>query len=250
MRDAGSLGDRPRVLVAIPYPSVQWVREYEWHDRHSRAEIELVVFEDTGVWETASSASLPITLLPKRASAVLESSAPDVVVIHGLVQPKAVRSIRRFCSRHGIPFVVRTDGNIVRETVRPFRHRVKRPLYRRVIRAASAIAVAGTQNRRFYESFTSADEVRHREVFLPFRLDIDSLDTIGPGSRSEARAHFGLEDSDTVVTVVSRVSSEKGIDLFVDAMDGLAGRARAAVGLIAGSGPQMEELGRRSRALG
>lgn len=68
-----------------------------------------------------------------------------------------------------------------------------------------------------------------------------------PGRRSvEWRQRFGVGDDDVVVAFVSRLVTEKGLDVLIDVINGLKTRGIAHRSLIVGDGP---ERGRLDRAL-
>jgi glycosyltransferase involved in cell wall biosynthesis len=60
--------------------------------------------------------------------------------------------------------------------------------------------------------------------------------------RGATRASLGLDDGDFAVLCVANLRSEKGVDVFVDAVVGARERVPALCGLIAGEGPERERL--------
>ena len=70
------------------------------------------------------------------------------------------------------------------------------------------------------------------------------LDRFSPAHRSEAWRHeHGYTPGETVVSFVSRLVKEKGVDVFVDVVHRLQGEGLAVRALVVGDGPEREALG-------
>ncbi len=110
--------------------------------------------------------------------------------------------------------------------------------------------------RRFYAqcrhvyvpSPSMAEVLRAHGITEGLRLWERGVNTrrFNPSQRSAAwrRAH-GLAEDEVVVTFVSRLVLEKGLDLFADVIEGLEARGVPHRSLIVGDGPAREEMEKR-----
>ena len=107
--------------------------------------------------------------------------------------------------------------------------------------------------RRFYRpcrhvyvpSPSMAEVLRHRGVSSGLRLWQRGVDTarFSPERRSlDWRHAYGIGDDEVVVTFVSRLVREKGLDVFADVIEGLRARGVPHRCLVVGDGPARAEM--------
>jgi len=107
--------------------------------------------------------------------------------------------------------------------------------------------------RSFYEqcrhvyvpSPSIADDLRHHGITEGIRLWRRGVDTsrFSPEHRSMAwRRAQGIDDEDVVVTFVSRLVWEKGLDVYADVIERLEAQGVPHRSLIVGDGPAKDEL--------
>ena len=103
--------------------------------------------------------------------------------------------------------------------------------------------------RHFYQrcehvyppSQSMADELREDGIGKDIRLWTRGVDSImfNPDKRDmEWRRSIGFEDNDVVIAFVGRIVLEKGIDIFVDAIN----RTKGVKALVVGEGPERERF--------
>ena len=164
-------------------------------------------------------------------AALIRALGPDVVHSHGSrVDVVDGETIRRL----GVPTVSTVHG----WTGGSIRNRLYEYLHRRSLRHFDAvIAVSEPIARGLVSSGVSSDRVHTLpNAFTPIA---ESL------SRADARGELRLAPSAHVAGWVGRLSREKGIDVFVDAMPRLAADS-TVVGCVVGDGPEREREAARA----
>ena len=152
---------------------------------------------------------------------------PDIVQTHGY---KSAVLGRLAQTVHGVPWIAYYHGR----TTTSRRVRAYHLLERWLMSGAAAIACVAPGVE---EHLNLKD--RARRYIIP-----NGAFSLAPASssRAETRARFGFSDSQPVVGWVGRLSSEKGPDLFLQAMQ-IVHRDRPEVaGLLVGEGPMRGEL--------
>lgn len=157
-------------------------------------------------------------------AALIQTLGPDVVHSHGSrVDVVDGETIRRL----GVPTVSTVHG----WTGGSIKNRLYEYLHRRSLRNFDAvIAVSEPIARGLVSAGVSSDRVHSvRNAFTPVGELL---------SRADARRELDLSPSAQVVGWMGRLSREKGIDVFVDAMARLP--ASAVVACVIGDGPERE----------
>ena len=110
--------------------------------------------------------------------------------------------------------------------------------------------------RRFYRpcqhvyvpSPSMAEVLRHRGITSGLRLWQRGVDTarFSPDRRSlDWRRAHGIADEEVVITFVSRLVREKGLDVFAEVIEGLRARGLPHRCLVVGDGPAREDVQQR-----
>lgn len=119
-------------------------------------------------------------------------------------------------------------------------------LHRLCLRTADRVLVAGDESERQLLSLGVAPERIDR---YHFPVDLGRFRPSGADRRERARARWGLGSADHVVVSVGRLTPEKGLDLVIDALGGLAAGARPLL-VLAGDGPERASLVRQAERAG
>lgn len=166
----------------------------------------------------------------RQLASLIKALRPDVVHSHGsrvdVVDGETIRQL-------GIPTVSTVHG----WTGGSIKNRLYEYLHRRALRHFDAvIAVSEPIARGLASHGVSSDRVHLvRNAFTPVAALL---------SRADARRDLDLSASAHVVGWMGRLSREKGIDVFVDAMARLP--ADAVVACVIGDGPEREREAARS----
>lgn len=127
--------------------------------------------------------------------------------------------------------------------------------YLHYYRAGFAAPAAWSIGRRFYNrcddvlvpAQTLIDELRAHGITAPMRLWPRGIerDRFSPSFRSETwRAGHGFSSEEIVVSFVSRLVKEKGLDVFIEVVRSLQQEGLPVAALIVGDGPEREALSR------
>ena len=138
------------------------------------------------------------------------------------------------------------DENIAQGDKSALRRALRRALERMVYRRAQRVVVLSSAFRRLLIE-------RYRVV--PWRVRVEppgvDLERFSPGDRRSAREQLGMQSSSFVAVAVRRLVPRMGLDLLIDAWEqALAQLPPQAVLLVAGDGPQRDELETRIAAAG
>jgi glycosyltransferase involved in cell wall biosynthesis len=156
------------------------------------------------------------------ARQALEDFAPDVVLLGGWNQP-AFWSGLRWARRHERPVVLWVESTLHDERSGSL---VLERLKRRAVAAAAGFLVPGRAARAYVESLGVSEE---RIVIAPNAVDL-SIFSVEPDRRGREGCTF---------LYVGRLAPEKGLDMLLRAFERVPGEL-----LIAGSGPQQDDLQR------
>jgi glycosyltransferase involved in cell wall biosynthesis len=99
-----------------------------------------------------------------------------------------------------------------------------------------------------YRRITARMGMGDRARLVPSGVDVAGLRA--RAGKVDLRAKLGLSPSTPVVGMLSRLSLEKGVDLFVEAMSYVARRLPEARGVVFGTGPEEARLKEQTRRLG
>jgi glycosyltransferase involved in cell wall biosynthesis len=162
----------------------------------------------------------------------LERFASDLVIVGGWNQPAFLQAAR-FSRRQRVPFVLWVESTARDE--RP-NNRLLELLKGRLIRAAHGFLVPGRAAAEYLRGFGVTDD---RIAVAPNAVDESLAQQVAElrARRDELRAELGLHGC--TFLSVSRLSREKGVDLLLEAFDGVPGQL-----VVAGGGPQSDELRR------
>ncbi len=170
----------------------------------------------------------------------LTEARPEVVVVSGWSTFAAQAAIT-WCRVKDVPYVLVVESHD--EGPRAgWRRSVKGTVVPPVVRNASGVLVTGTLARNSMISRGAAPE--------RVRVFANTIDVEGFGQRAdrlveqrpELRAEFGADPEDVVVLSVARLVPEKGLDTLIRAVAAVADHPIVLV--LAGDGPEREELGR------
>ncbi len=178
------------------------------------------------------------TRFPARLRRQVEAFAPDVVHIAtpDILGHRALRWARR----RGLPVVATYHTHFVSYldyyglgAGRPLFHAIARHFYNRCTEV-------------YVPTPAMEADLRLQGVTAPIRLwprGIE-LDRFSPAHRSEAwRAEHGFGPDEVVVSFVSRLVKEKGLDVFSDVIRTLQAEGLPVRALVVGDGPEREALG-------
>ncbi len=188
---------------------------------------------------------LPARLLAMRAAAARAAQSADVVDVHFALY--ALLPILTTMARRR-PLVVHFQGPWADESAISGGRRssvaAKRAVERLVYRRAQRIVVL---------SDAFADIVTQRYGVDPERVEVIppgvDLERFHPGDRTAARARFGLAPSTFVVVAARRLERRMGLDSLLDAWAELEPQLPEAQLLLAGDGPERDQLERRRLGL-
>jgi glycosyltransferase involved in cell wall biosynthesis len=159
---------------------------------------------------------------------------PGIVHTHGRRSDVVAGLVAR---RLGIPTVATVHGAIGGT----LRNRVYMRIQHRALRRADAVvAVSDVIARKLVASGVDARKVH--------RIQNAFADATSRPPRAVARSALDLPDDAPVIGWVGRLSSEKGADVFLDAIAGL--QDGNAVASVIGAGDELEGLQRRAERLG
>jgi glycosyltransferase involved in cell wall biosynthesis len=167
---------------------------------------------------------------------LLRRFRPDVVIVGGWNQPAFWEAlVEARVSR--TPSLLWVESNATDSRSAPDAVR------RLALRLATAFLVPGRASRAYLRSFGVADgrifDAPNAIDFLVFAERVEAERT----HRDALRARLGLEGC--VFLYAGRFDREKGLDVLLDAVDGVGGQLVAA-----GSGPLEPDLRRRARVVG
>jgi glycosyltransferase involved in cell wall biosynthesis len=176
-------------------------------------------------------------MLVRRLREVLESLDPQIVQTHGYRPTALMYLLRR--SGGAWPWIVYYHG----ATTENWKVRLYHWLDQRLMPAADRIVVMSSRHERNAPA-RARDRVRVlHNAAIPERLD--------PVVEARAEESLrGLPLDSPVLGVVGRLSSEKGVDIFLDAARLLVDRGVAFSAIIVGDGPDRDALERTSIRLG
>ena len=167
------------------------------------------------------------------------------VIFNGYSSLTAVR-VLRWCNRAGVAALIRSDSNIRSERASsglPLMRWLKKRLVTWFVKRCDAVMPMGELGVQYFEKY-GAD--RSRCFFSPSIPDYRMFSDI-PAERVAAfRAKHGLSADRRSILFCGRLTRDKRVDLLVDAFARLAADRPQWDLLIAGSGPQEEELKRRA----
>ncbi len=104
-----------------------------------------------------------------------------------------------------------------------------------------------TNSRSIREVIVSEDGVpQHKAFYLPNFLDDDAFEDTVRADRTEKLQSWGVPDGCFIVGSVSRLAPVKNLELLIDAVPHIDGRARF---VIIGDGPCREDLEKRARSI-
>lgn len=106
------------------------------------------------------------------------------------------------------------------------------------------VVVLSDHYRRLAQRMGMGDRVR----LVPSGVDIAGLRA--RANKVDLRAKLGIAPATPVVGMLSRLSLEKGVDLFVEAMAYVARRLPEAIGVVFGTGPEEARLKEQAHRLG
>jgi glycosyltransferase involved in cell wall biosynthesis len=176
----------------------------------------------------------------------LEEARPDVVVVSGWSTFAAQGTIA-WCRARGVPYVLVVESHD--EGPRPgWRRTVKDTVVPRVVGSASGVLVTGTLAR---DSMVDRGAAPERVRVFANTIDVEEFGKraveLGP-RRGELRAALGAGDEDVVVLSVARLAPEKGLTTLVAAV--AEAEDDRLLPVVAGDGPEREELDRFAASLG
>ena len=178
------------------------------------------------------------TRFPARIRRQVEAFAPDLV---HLATPDILgHRALRWARRRGLPVVSTYHTHFVSYldyyglgAGRPLFHAIARHFYNRCTEVYVPTAAMET-------------DLRGQGVRVPIRLwprGIE-LDRFSPAHRSEAwRSEHGFGPDEVVVSFVSRLVKEKGLDVFSDVIRSLQAEGLPVRALVVGDGPERGSLG-------
>lgn len=172
--------------------------------------------------------------------ALLDRLNPGVVILSGY-RSAIYRAARRWCLRRGVPYCLRSDGN-VHWLDAPGRKGLKAFLrsiwLSNCVRQAKQCLVTGTTNRGYWQRFGMQPR---QEGWFPQWIDyplFSSARAMRKNQRDELRKEFGIRLPYTVFTA-GRILDWKRVDLLCEAMLRLDDRLGLVV---AGHGPVENEV--------
>lgn len=188
---------------------------------------------DAGVDHVVVAEHGPADLgLVRRTAAVLAAFDPDVVQTHGY-KPSAVASLLRLTSRPRWRWLAFFHGG----TTENAKVRAYHWLDRRLMARADLLAVMSLLHREQFARLDGRVRVVHNAAIpLPRPTDVTPVDV----DAQFAVPHRGAEAA--TIGVVGRLSSEKGVDVFLDACARLVGDGVPFRAVVVGDGPDRDAL--------
>ena len=175
----------------------------------------------------------------RRVSDALATFDPDIVETHGYRTSAIVTALRAIGPRRW-RWVAFFHGT----TTENAKVRAYNWIDRRLMRRADRLVVMSQAHRAACAPLGDRVRVVYNAVLeLPAIPEAPPVDL--PGGFAEARSNGAV-----LLGVVGRLSSEKGVDVFLDACGVLANRDVPFRALIAGDGPDRQMLTARARTLG
>ncbi len=175
----------------------------------------------------------------KRAAAALAAFDPDVVETHGY-KPSAIVAALRAASTPRWRWLAFFHGG----TTENLKVRAYNWIDRRAMARADRLAVMSSVHRDAFARMGTRVRVVYNAVAqLPRSPDSAALDVRGLFRPAPAA-------DDAILGVVGRLSSEKGVDLFLDACRRLVDAGEQFRAVVVGDGPDRALLTARARALG
>lgn len=169
---------------------------------------------------------------------VLDGFRPDVVQLNGYghaIQTQAWR----WCARHGVPYVVRGDGDDIQKKG-AVKTAVRRALVAPLVKGAFRVAYQGEQNRRYWAKNGATPE---QLVWIPCVSDSEVFRRAAfpdPEARQRFRREHGTAVGDTVFVVSGKLEAGKRP---ADAIEALAaGRSAPLRVWFLGSGAEEDAL--------
>ncbi len=200
----------------------------KWETREERSGgVEIVRLRTLmKIGAVAVTPTLPIQLAREHA---------DLIVIH---EPNPMALVAYFIARPAATLVVWFHSEVVRPS---WKYRLfYQPFVRFAFQRASRIVVASPT---LAASAPQLREWQSKCVVIPY--GIDSADDVPSGFVTERALEIQKRYGQPLVLFVGRMVPYKGVDVLIDAMQGVAGTA-----VIVGEGPQRAALEHQSRTLG
>ena len=202
--------------------------------------------DQPGVFWPVPSVPIPIpgrseyrfsTRFPASARRAVEAFAPDIV--HIATPDVLGHRALTWANRRGVPVVSTYHTHFI-SYLDYYGIGFARPLFVRI-----AQRFYNRCNEVYAPTQAMIDDLRAQGVTSTIRLwprGIE-LDRFAPFKRSdEWRAAKGFAPDDVVVSFVSRIVKEKGIDIFAQVINGLQAEGLPVRALIVGDGPELDSL--------
>jgi len=174
----------------------------------------------------------------RELAGVLEAFGPDVVQLNGYGHAVQMQAWR-WCARHGVPYVVRGDGDDIQQKG-ALKTALRRALVAPLVKGALRVAFQGEQNRRYWAKNGASPE---QLVWIPCVSDSEVFRSAAfpeDGARQRFRTENGAAPGDTVFVVSGKLETGKRP---ADAIEALAGGAPGSLRVwFLGSGAEEEGL--------
>jgi glycosyltransferase involved in cell wall biosynthesis len=172
----------------------------------------------------------------------LRENNARAVILNGYRYISYLR-LMAYCSRHGIPFFVRSDSNIRNEPVlSPLQRFVKRSIYAWWMKRAAGVLSMGKLGDEFFIKYGAQPRQIYR---VPYWPDFDAFAKVDGDRLQRFRRRFGLDEQHRYIMFSGRLVRNKRVDLLIDAFAQMAHERPEWDLLIVGDGVLGDELRRR-----
>jgi glycosyltransferase involved in cell wall biosynthesis len=207
------------------------------------------VEEGIQVWRLKTLFEVPHAIWVRGLESKIRELAPDVVIVHGIVNLSALRIARLKKRLRNVKLIY--DDHMAFVASRS-KLRVLYPLFERTFSpqiqksADALVGVSHTSKLFMHEKYGMPLE---RIAVIPLGADAE-LFRFDAAARGEMRSQLGLNEADTVFIYVGKLVPAKGPHLLVDAAIRLAGGHGDLKVLLLGGGQQsyIEEMRQNVRA--
>ncbi|HEY7086514.1 MAG TPA: glycosyltransferase [Tepidisphaeraceae bacterium] len=222
----------PQVLVYSVF--THELSNTEWR-RSAPSEIKPVFFGNGQRVEDQSALARQPAELWKAGRIIhwLKENGVRLVLMGGYNDAGRVR-IMRWCRRHGVPCLLCADSNVLGDTAKGMRLRVKRILVGRIMRWCKGVMVCGRLGREYFLKYGARPE---RIFLFPYEPDYRLIQEVPESAIREVRSRFDLPDERRRIVYSGRLIARKRVEFLIDAFNELAERRPEWDLLLIGDGP-------------